>query len=78
MNKIEFARQCGILKGMRFQAAPDSDTPEMEFEITGTNLKDDQDFDAVELTYSDGKKEIAAIECLKSGLEYGLEILNRY
>ena len=76
MNKIEFARQCGTLKGMRFQAAPDSETPKMIFEITSLNLRDKDGFEAVELTYSGGSKEVAAIACLKDALERGCKILS--
>lgn len=77
MNKIEFARQCGTLKGMKFKAAPDSGTPDMEFEITAIGLRDADDFDAVELTFSDGEKVVAAIECLHEAIERGCRVMNR-
>ncbi|MGB5217350.1 MAG: hypothetical protein WBN66_03530 [Smithella sp.] len=55
-KKYQIMKQCGALVGMKFQAAPDSDTPEMKFEITAKGLKDADGFDAVELTYADGSK----------------------
>lgn len=70
MKKSEFMRQFGGLKiGMKFQAAPDSENPKMQFEITKTGLKDADGFPAVELTFSDGEKEVSAIAGLMDGID---------
>ena len=76
MNKLEAFLQCGALLGLKFQAALDSENPEMEFSITKTHLKDKDGFPAVELTFADGTQEIAAIDCLIDGVKNcGLMIL---
>jgi len=63
-------------KNMRFQAAPDSATPEMQFRIIETGLKDPAGFAAVRLQYSDGGEEVAAVLCLEDGIRNcGLKII---
>ena len=69
MKKWEIMKQCGALVGLKFKAAPDSETPDMEFKITRKGLKDDNGFPAVEITYADGEKEIAAIDCIDDGVK---------
>jgi len=67
MNKFEMFQQCGVLVGLKFKAAPDSNTPNMEFEIIEEGLKDPDGFPAVKLQYADGETEIAAVDILSNG-----------
>jgi len=57
-----------IKTGLKFRAAPDSQTPKMEFWIIETGLRD-CGFPAVRLRYADGEEEICAVEILLDGID---------
>jgi len=76
-KKYRIFRECGALVGLKFQAAPDSDNPDMVFEITSKGVKDADGFNAVEITFADGSKEIAAVSCLDDGIyNHGVTLIN--
>jgi len=65
-----------IEKGMKFQAAADSETPEMIITVVETGKKDADGLNAVEIEYSDGSREIAAIAMLQEAVEtMGLRVI---
>ena len=58
-----------ITKGMKFKAAPDSETPDTIITVVNVGMKDDNGLSAVELEFPDGSREIAAVAVLQQALE---------
>jgi hypothetical protein len=66
MKRSMFVEQVG---GLRIGRSFHTDPATHSFTITAGGLRDSDGFDAVELTYDDGTKEVAAIQCLRDALD---------
>lgn len=85
MRKQEILAACGydtFRLGSKFQAAPDSETPDVRFEIVELGLWVDAKtgeqvesggVHALRLRYADGSEEVAAVATLKDALNCGIK-----